>query len=104
MAPFVQGFFQLMLIVTDTPMPEYDAGDLRRKIDNDGYFAFQGKRRKISQAYAGYQIARHPKKDDGRWMIGFASRPVAVPDITAENRKDQTVRPVAGQMSDISPD
>jgi transposase InsO family protein len=85
------------------PMPEYDQGDTLRKIDKDGYFAFHGQGWKISQAFAGYQIALRPTRHDGRWTICFASHDIGSLDIAEEDRKDQTVRHVSEHPSDMSP-
>ena len=85
------------------PMPEYDDGELLRKINKDGYFRFKGQNRKISQAFAGYHIALRPTAKDGQWNLCFASHRIGILDITAENRKDQTVRHVSEQVSDMSP-
>ena len=85
------------------PMPEYSDGEVLRKINKDGYFAFQGQRWKISQAFAGYHIALRPTQTDGIWTICFASHTIGLLDITEENRKDQTVRHVSEHLSDMSP-
>ena len=85
------------------PMPAYDSGEVLRKVRDDGYFRFRGQARRLSQAFAGYHIALRPTATDGKWNICFASHIVGTLDLSDENSKDETVRYVSEQMSDISP-
>lgn len=88
----------------ETPsLPQYDEGEMRRKINKDGYFSFNGQTRKISQAFAGYSIALRPTAIDGRWNLCFASHRIGILDIQDENDKNQTVRHVCEHLSDMSP-
>ena len=59
------------------PLPQYDEGEIVRKVGPDGYFAFNGRKLKISQAFRGYRVAMRPTKSDALWNVCFASFIVA---------------------------
>ena len=68
------------------PEPEYDAGDLIRRVTVDGYFSFKSRKWKMSQAFVGKHVAVRPTTTDGVWQIFFSRFVVASINL----RDDQT--------------
>lgn len=85
------------------PEPEYHPDDAVRRVNADGYFAFKGRKLKISQAFRGLDIALRPTLLDGLWNVFFASTVVAQVDLRDNRTHLETVRHVPEHLSDMSP-
>jgi len=57
------------------PLPEYYATDAVRRVSHDGAVRFRGRRLKMSQAFAGLDIALRPGGLDGLWRAYFMRYP-----------------------------
>jgi transposase InsO family protein len=66
------------------PAPQYHAHDVVRRVNKDGYVNFHGRLLKMSQAFAGRQVALRPTATDGLWTIHFARFEIAQLDLREE--------------------
>lgn len=85
------------------PDPEYDTGDLVRSVTRDGYVRFRGHTVKLSQAFAGLQVAVRPTAMDGIWKAVFMRFNVAKIDLRGAEAHSETVRDVSEHLSRMSP-
>ncbi len=85
------------------PDPEYHPDDAVRRVNADGYFAFKGRKLKISQAFRGLDVALRPTLLDGLWNVFFAGTVVAQVDLRDNRTHLETVRHVSEHLSDMSP-
>jgi transposase InsO family protein len=53
------------------PQAEYEAGQLVRKVDCDGYVSLWNKSWKIGKAFAGQRVLIEPSGQDGVWNVRF---------------------------------
>ena len=53
------------------PEPEYHDSDLIRRVGTDGTTSFKGRRIKLSQAFAGMDVAFRPTQDERLWDVFF---------------------------------
>lgn len=63
------------------PAIEYGPGDVIRKVNKDGYFTYQGRTCKISQAFRGHPVALRPTTTDGLLDVFFCHQKVAQIDL-----------------------
>jgi transposase InsO family protein len=59
------------------PEPQYAPDDIERRVQQGGWFSFQGREWKISQAFAGQRIALRPTAEDGIWDAIFVAQRIA---------------------------
>ncbi|WP_081581738.1 IS481 family transposase [Pararhodospirillum photometricum] len=85
------------------PLPEYYESDVVRRVKKDGCICFKGNILKISQAFAGYNVAFRPTQTEGVWDVYFAGIAVAYADLRDSDPIVQSVRHVSEQVSDMSP-
>jgi hypothetical protein len=71
------------------PPPEYGEADRLRRVTPDGYVSFQGRRHKMSQAFARHLVAVRPSPTDGLWTVFFSRFAVAQIDL-----RDPTPAPI----------
>ena len=83
--------------------PEYHASDHVRRVQHDGQARFKGRTIKLSQAFAGLDVAFRPTPTDGCWTVHFMRFQIATIDISQQNSHNQTVRDVSEHLSTISP-
>jgi transposase InsO family protein len=88
------------------PLPErlptvaYDADEIVRTVSSTkAYISFKGRLWKVPQAFRGERVAIRPLNVDGRYGVFFASRPIAVIDLTGH----KPVSDVSEHVSAISP-
>jgi transposase InsO family protein len=65
------------------PDPQYYPADRVRRVRFDGMVSFQGRPLKLSQAYAGLDVAFRPSGTDGVWRVFFMATKIAELDVTA---------------------
>ena len=63
------------------PAPEYHATDHVRRMSRDGAARFQGRRVKMSQAFAGLDVAFRATATDGVWRVYFMRFAIAEVDL-----------------------
>jgi len=63
------------------PAPVYEEGDVVRRVSRDGYVTLKGRTHKLSQAFAGHDVALRPSTADGMWIVFFSRFPVAQIDL-----------------------
>jgi transposase InsO family protein len=85
------------------PAVEYHDTDQVRRVDRDGYFTFQGRSWKTSQAFAGQHIALRPTRNDGVWAVYFSRFAIAQIDLGNREAHSKTVRHVSEHLSGLSP-
>ena len=83
--------------------PDYAITDTVRRVSPDGYVSFAGAKLKLSQAYAGHQVALRPTAQDGLWTIHFSRFVIAHIDLRDPKQQPQPVRHVSEHLSDLSP-
>jgi transposase InsO family protein len=83
--------------------PEYYATDQVRRVHDDGAISFKGRRVKLSQAFAGLDVAFRPAPTDGLWQVFFARFLVAEVDLRDQETNIITVRDVSERTSGLSP-
>jgi transposase InsO family protein len=83
--------------------PEYYATDQVRRVHDDGATSFKGRRVKLSQAFAGLDVAFRPTATDGVWRVFFARFLVAEVDLGDQETNIITVRYVSEHPSGMSP-
>ena len=82
------------------PKIEYDAGEIVRTIDaTKHHVSFKGRLWNVPQAFRGERVAIRPLASDGRYGVFFASRQIAVIDLTSP----KPVSHVSEQTSAMSP-
>lgn len=69
------------------PAIEYGTGDQIRRPDADGYFSYQHKKWKISQAFAGLPIALRPSVRDGQFDVFFCQERIDTIDVNTGTRQ-----------------
>jgi len=80
------------------PAPEYAASDEVRRVSPDGYLSFHGRQHKMSQAFAGHQVAVRPTQSDGLWTVYFSRFAVAHIDLRNGKASAQPVTHVSEQV------
>jgi hypothetical protein len=65
------------------PEPDYHATDHVRRMSRDGAVRFQGRRVKMSQAFAGLDVAFRASATDGVWRVYFMRFAIAEVDFRA---------------------
>ena len=85
------------------PVPQYDATDLVRHVNVDGYTSFKGRKLKLSQAFNGHQVAFRPTTIDGVWKVFFMRFNIADIDLRKTETHITTVRDVSEHPSGGSP-
>jgi transposase InsO family protein len=83
--------------------PEYYATDQVRRVHDDGATSFKGRRVKLSQAFAGLDVAFRPTPTDGLWRVFFARFLIAEVDLGDQETNIATVRYVSERTSGMSP-
>lgn len=83
--------------------PEYYTSDHVRRVQHDGQTRFKGRSIKLSQAFAGLDVAFRQTPIDGWWTVHFMRFQIAQIDISQENSHSKTVRDVSEHLSTISP-
>jgi transposase InsO family protein len=82
------------------PTVEYDQGETLRTVSTTkAYISFKGRLWKVPQAFRGERVAIRPLNQDGRYGVFFASRRIAIIDLTTP----QPVSDVPEQVSAMSP-
>jgi transposase InsO family protein len=83
-----------------TPSVEYDAGETLRTVSSTkAYVSFKGRLYKVPQAFRRERVAIRPLSVDGRYGVFFASRQIAIIDLT----DSKSVSDVSEQVSAMSP-
>jgi transposase InsO family protein len=85
------------------PAPLYDSTDQVRRVNRDGYISFQSRQAKLSQAYAGQNVALRPTQTDGVWNIYFSRFRIGQIDLNEPQNPLKPVRHVSEHLSDLSP-
>jgi transposase InsO family protein len=75
--------------------PDYHADDHVRRVHVDGATSFQGYRVKLSQAFAGLDVAFRPTTTDGLWETFFMRFLIAQVDLRDQKDKTASVRKVS---------
>ena len=83
--------------------PQYHAADTVRRVHQDGATSFQGRRVKLSQAFAGLDVAFRPTATDGVWRVFFARFLMAEVDLGDQETNMATVRHVSERTSGLTP-
>ena len=83
--------------------PEYYATDLVRRVQHDGQTRFKGKSIKLSQAFAGLDVAFRQTATDDCWTVYFMRFKIAHVDLRQQIAHTKTVRDVSEHPSTISP-
>ena len=81
------------------PLPEYYATDAVRRVSHDGAVRFRGRRLKLSQAFAGLDIALRPGGVDGVWRAYFMRYEIAEVDLRESGADAAIVRYRPGRPS-----
>jgi transposase InsO family protein len=74
------------------PEPEYHATDHVRRMSRDGAVRFQGRRIKMSQAFAGLDVAFRPGATDGVWRVYFMRFAIAEVDLRDSDTEVVAIR------------
>ena len=85
------------------PEPEYHDSDLIRRVGTDGTTSFKGRRIKLSQAFAGMDVAFRPTQDERLWDVFFMRCLLAKLDLIEQTAHITTVRYVSERTSSMSP-
>lgn len=85
------------------PEPEYHDSDLVRRVGTDGTTSFKGRRIKLSQAFAGMDVAFRPTHEQAGWDVFFMRCWLAKLDLNEQNAHITTVRYVSERTSTMSP-
>jgi len=89
------------------PAPQYHATDKVRRVGRDGTTHFRGRHIKLSQAFAGQDVAFRPTATDGVWQVFFMRFGIAQVDLRSDPRDAEphptTVNHVSEQPSGLSP-
>jgi len=80
------------------PAPDYAASNEIRRVSPDGYLRFHGRQHKMSQAFAGHQVAVRPTQSDGLWTVYFSRFAVAQIDLRDGKASPQPVTHVSEQV------
>jgi transposase InsO family protein len=72
--------------------PEYHATDHVRRMSRDGAVRFQGRRIKMSQAFAGLDVAFRPTARDGVWHVYFMRFGIAEVDLRQSDARVTGIR------------
>jgi hypothetical protein len=83
--------------------PEYYTTDQVRRVRPDGAASFRTHRVKLSQAFAGLDVAFRPTATDGLWQVFFARFVLAEVDLRKNEAQSATVRYVSERTSGMSP-
>lgn len=75
------------------PTPEYHATDHVRRMSLDGAVRFQGRRVKMSQAFAGLDVAFRASATDGVWRVYFMRFAIAEVDLRVSDATVVAIRP-----------
>jgi transposase InsO family protein len=75
------------------PEPEYHATDQVRRMSRDGAVRFQGRRIKMSQAFAGLDVAFRAGATDGVWHVYFMRFAIAEVDLRDSDARVAAIRP-----------
>ncbi len=81
------------------PTPEYYTTDQVRRVSRDGAARFQGRRVKLSQAFAGLDIALRPGGTDGVWRAFFMRFEIAEVELRVSSEDAAIVRSCSGRGS-----
>ena len=73
--------------------PDYHATDKVRRMSRDGAVRFQGRRIKMSQAFAGLDVAFRATATDGVWRVYFMRFAIAEVDLRASGAEVVAIRP-----------
>jgi transposase InsO family protein len=65
------------------PPIEYEAGEIVRKVQQDGDIYFDGRRYRVPRAFRGHPVALRPTEDDGIYAVVFCQQQVATIDLRA---------------------
>jgi transposase InsO family protein len=84
-------------------VPEYGATDLVRRVGPDGTTAFKTHKVKLSQAFAGLDVAFRPTTTDGVWKFFFMRFGLAEVDLRQTEAHITPVRDVPEHLSSMSP-
>jgi hypothetical protein len=74
------------------PAPEYDTTDQVRRASRDGAIRFHGRRIKLSQAFAGLDVALRAGATDGVWRAYFMRFPIAEVDLRGDEPRITAIR------------
>jgi len=85
------------------PEPQYHASDEKRRVRWDGSLKFRGRRFKLSQAFAGLDVALRPANTDGLWRVFFSRFAIAQIDLSDGEASAQPVKDLSEQVSTMSP-
>ncbi len=85
------------------PEPEYYPSDELRRVHADGAVSFEGHRIKLSQAFAGMDVAFRPTAIDGVRKVFFMRFAIAEVDLRNGKAHERTVRDVSEHLSGMSP-
>ena len=85
------------------PVPQYGATDAVRRAGHDGTTHFQSRKIKLSQAFAGLDIAFRPTTTDGVWKAFFMRFALAEVDLRQAEAHITTVKDVSEHPSGMSP-
>lgn len=83
--------------------PQYHTNDHVRRVQHDGHARFQGCHIKLSQAFAGLDVAFRQTATEGTWTVHFMRFRIATVDIQGQRCQTKTVRDVSEHLSTISP-
>jgi len=85
------------------PGPDYYATDQVRRVGTDGTTHFKGRAIKLSQAFAGLDVAFRATATDGVWKVFFMRFGLAEVDLRQAEAHMTTVRDVSERTSRMSP-
>lgn len=83
------------------PAPEYHATDLVRRASRDGAVRFQGRRLKLSQAFAGLDVAPRPSGTDGIWHVFFMRFGIYEVDLRVSEGSPEMIRTLTRRLSPV---
>lgn len=83
------------------PVPEYHSTDIVRRVPRGGPVRFQGRRLKLSQAFAGMDVAFRPGETDGMWRVFFMRFGVYEVDLRVSGDNPAMLRPLGRRLSPI---
>jgi len=79
------------------PAPEYHATDVVRRVSRDGAVRLRRRRVKLSQAFAGLDVAFRPDGTDGVWRAFFMRFEIAEVDLRGSAEDGAVVRSFSGR-------
>ena len=83
------------------PAPEYYSADHVRRVSHDGAVRFRGRRLKISQAFAGMDVALRPGGTDDIWHLFFMRFGIYEVDLRVSDGGPAMICPLTRRLSPV---